>query len=82
MTFYQFPIILQGEGSSPEEAWEHAIECFSVDPGIYSTYEKQTEEEIINDLKIIICKTCGKKFVITAGIIDKQICPHCGKYGA
>lgn len=33
MPRYNFPITLSGEGDNPDEAWEHAIEQFVVDPG-------------------------------------------------
>lgn len=42
---YQFTITVSGDGSTPEEAWQDAIECFSIDPG--STPEQFTTEEII-----------------------------------
>ena len=48
MNLYQFPITLQGEGNSPEEAWEHAVECFSVDPGIYFEFTVEKDNFSVN----------------------------------
>ena len=30
---YTFTVELQGEGDSPEEAWEDAVDSFAADPG-------------------------------------------------
>jgi len=33
MTRYEFELCLAGEGDTPEEAWESAVENFMMDPG-------------------------------------------------
>ena len=43
---YLFTITFPGVGESPEEAWEEAVEAFSLDPGNYDDFE------IDNDFKI------------------------------
>lgn len=32
--YYEFHIILQGQGDNPEDAWENAVEGFIQEPGI------------------------------------------------
>jgi len=41
---YEFTITLGGSGDTVEEAWEDAIEAFSLDPGV-PPKEYTTEEE-------------------------------------
>ena len=33
MNTYHFTVTLQGSGTTPEEAWEDAVEAFTQDPG-------------------------------------------------
>lgn len=33
MKRYEFTITLAGQGETPEEAWQDAVEQFSIDPG-------------------------------------------------
>ena len=33
MPTYKFTVELQGEGQTPEEAWQEAIDSFALDPG-------------------------------------------------
>ena len=45
MAFYQFKVILNGTGDTPDEAWRDAIEGFIMDPGVTPSPEDYTVEE-------------------------------------
>ena len=47
MKRYYFTITLQGEGDTPEDAWEDAVESFTQDPGephVIEDVEEETSE--------------------------------------
>jgi hypothetical protein len=44
MPLYEFPICLVGCGDTPEEAWEDAVEGFTLDAGHLDKYEIVAEE--------------------------------------
>ena len=43
MAGFIFPIVLNGYGETPKEAWEDALEGFMADPGDYEEYTKEKE---------------------------------------
>jgi hypothetical protein len=45
MNRYEFTITLSGEGNTPEEGWQDAVEAFELDPGNLDA-DRYTEEEI------------------------------------
>lgn len=42
---YEFPITLSGDGNSPGEAWDDAVENFILDPGTMPDEFKLVEDE-------------------------------------
>jgi hypothetical protein len=49
MKHYEFPITLSGDGNTPDEAWEDAVEGFMLDPGITPdefTVEDEDNKEV------------------------------------
>ncbi len=51
---YTFPISIDGEGDSPEEAWENAVEAFYQSPGIPEEFieNKEGPDDLV-EIKIL-----------------------------
>jgi hypothetical protein len=45
---YEFPIVLCGYGTTPDEVWEDALEGFFQDPGTYDEAIKLEQEKDLN----------------------------------
>jgi hypothetical protein len=45
LTRFLFPITLSGIGDTPEQAWQDAVESFSLDPGCYEIYTKEVDSD-------------------------------------
>ena len=46
MKNYRFHIYINGNGNTPEEGWEDALEAFSLDPGEFEDENLISEEEL------------------------------------
>ena len=50
MAIYHFQVTLQGEGNTPEEAWNDAVEGFYCDPGEPEDHVLIEEDEDGNEI--------------------------------
>jgi len=49
MNLYEFTITLSGIGDTPEEAWDQAVESFSLDSGVFDEDDISHAEELDED---------------------------------
>ncbi len=60
MKHYEFEVVLSGYGETPEEAWDQAIEGFSMEPGTFEQEDilsiTEVDEDTYNEIEVTFIK--------------------------
>jgi len=70
MNHYEFEVVLSGYGETPEEAWDEAIEGFSMEPGTFDEGDILTvtkvDEDTYNETEVTFTKPDARADLLEA----------------
>lgn len=79
MKRYTFQVELSGQGDNPDEAWEDAVNAFSLDPGDPHSFTIEDDEDTGAPTETAdeTCPECGA-LLPTEHDPDEPACDNCG----